>query len=235
MYIARQMLILLLITGILISSCAPQAPGQPTPDMNAILTAGVGTFAASIFQTQTAMAPSVTLTPTVTPTATITPLSLLSPTGSTASATQFILIAPQVTLVIPTPTGTYYTPTANPNTLASGCNNLLLISDESVPSGTVFKPEEHFTKSWKVANTGTCDWVYRYHLVHISGDDVGGRDPVSLGKVIPPGKWTQLTIALLAPKAPGKYTSYWRFADQSGTVFGSTLGVSIEVKGSSYP
>jgi hypothetical protein len=228
MYIVRRMLILLLIPGILLSSCGPQEPGQPTPDMNAILTAGVGTFAASIFQTQTAMVPPATLTPTVTPTATVTPLSLLSPT---ASATQFILVAPQVTLVVATPTGPTLTP--NPNTLGSGCNNLLLINDVDVPAGTVINPEEQFTKSWKVANTGTCDWVYRYHLVHISGDDVGGMDPVSLGKVIPPGKWTQLTITLRAPKAPGKYTSYWRFADQSGTVFGSTLGVSIVVP--SYP
>ena len=230
MYIARRILILVMITGILLSSCAPQEPGQPTPDMNAILTAGVGTFAASIFQTQTAMAPPATLTPTVTPTATVTPLSLLSPT---ASATQFILVAPQVSLVVATPTGPTLTP--NPSTLGSGCNNLALISDIPITGGSVLAPEEQFEKSWKVANTGTCDWVYRYHLVHISGHDVGGRDPVSLGKVIEPGKWTTLTITLRAPRAPGTYTSTWRFADQSGTVFGSTLGVSIEVKASSYP
>ena len=233
MYIARRILILLMTTGILISSCAPQEPGQPTPDMNAILTAGVGTFAASIFQTQTAMVPPATVTPTVTPTATATPLSLLSPTASTASATQFILVAPQVTLVVATPTGP--TPTPNPSTLGSGCNNLAFISDVSVPAGTVFQPEQQFTKSWKVQNTGTCDWVYRYHLVHISGDDVGGRDPVSLGKVIEPAKWTTLTITLRAPRAPGTYTSTWRLADQSGTVFGSTLGVNIVVRASSYP
>jgi len=179
------------------------------------------------------VASPATLTPTVTPTATVTPLSLLSPTASTASATQFILVAPQVTLVVATPTGPTLTP--NPNTLGSGCNNLVLISDVSVPAGTIFQPEEQFTKSWKVANTGTCDWVYRYHLVHISGDDVGGQDPVSLGKVIEPGKWTTLSITLRAPRAPGTYTSTWRFADQSGTVFGSTLGVNIVVKGSSYP
>jgi len=233
MYIARRILILLMTTGILISSCAPQEPGQPTPDMNAILTAGVGTFSASIFQTQTAMVPPATVTPTVTPTATATPLSLLSPTASTASATQFILVAPQVTLVVATPTGPTLTP--NPSTLGSGCNNLAFISDVSVPAGTVFQPEQQFTKSWKVQNTGTCDWVYRYHLVHISGDDVGGRDPVSLGKVIEPAKWTTLTITLRAPRAPGTYTSTWRLADQSGTVFGSTLGVNIVVKAPSYP
>ena len=232
MYIARKTLILLLLMGILITSCSGQNPSEATPDVNEILTAGVGTFAAAIFQTQTAMVPPATATPTATqtPTATVaTPIPLLSPT---ASATQLVFVAPLVTFT-PIITGTPQT--ANPTTLASGCNNLLLISDVTVPAGTVFKPEESFTKTWKVANTGTCDWVFLYQLIFISGDNVAGRDPVRLGKVIPPGKWTQLSVNLRAPKAPGKYTSYWRLADQSGNAFGSTLGVSIEVKASSYP
>lgn len=233
MRMTRKTLILLLIIGLLITSCTGQNPSEPTPDVNAILTAGVGTFAAAIFQTQTAQVPPATSTPTITPTATATvatPIPLASPT---ASATQLVFVAPLITFTA-VPTGTQFTPTANPNSLGFGCNNLLLLRDENVPAGTVFKPEESFTKTWKVANTGTCDWVYLYHLVFISGDDVGGREPGRLGKVIEPGKWTQLSINLRAPKAPGKYTAYWRFADQSGNAFGSTLGVSIEVQ-ASYP
>jgi len=232
MHNARKSFILILLAGFLIASCAGQNPSVPTADVETILTAGVGTFAAAIFQTQTAIAPPATVTPTVTSTATATvatPIPLSSPT---ATATQLVFVAPLITFT-PAITGT--PPTANPTTLASGCNNLLLIRDETVPAGTVFKPEEHFTKTWKVANTGTCNWVFLYHLVFISGDDVGGRDPARLGKVIEPGKWTQLSVDLRAPKAPGKYTAYWRFADQAGNVFGSTLGVSIEVKASSYP
>ena len=234
MYIARKTLILLLLSGILLTSCAGQNPSESTPDVDTILTAGVGTFAAAIFQTQTALVPPATATPTTTPTPTATvatPIPLLSPT---ASATQLVFVAPLITFTA-IPTGTQYTPTPNPNSLAFGCNNLVLIRDENYPAGTVFDPEQRFTKTWKVANTGTCDWVYFYHLVFISGDDVGGRDPVRLGRVIEPGKWTQLSIDLRAPRAPGRYTSYWRFADQSGNVFGSTLGVSIEVRASSYP
>jgi len=232
MYIVRKMLFLLLFAGILSTSCAGQNPADPTMDVNEILTAGVGTFAAAIFQTQTAMVPPATATPTFTSTATATvatPTPLVSPT---ASATQLIFVAPLITFT-PVVTGTQYTPTANPNSLAFGCNNLLLIRDETVPAGTVYDPEYRFTKTWKVANTGTCDWVYFYHLVFISGDDVGGRDPQRLGRVIEPGKWTQLSVDLRAPRAPGRYTAYWRFADQGGNVFGSTLGVSFEVR--SYP
>jgi hypothetical protein len=225
MYMTQRTLFIVLLVGILLTSCAGQPAGSSTPDVNAILTAGVGTFAAAIFQTQTALVPSVTATQTVTSTATVTPIPLLSPT---ASVTQLVFAPPSVVFSV-TPTGTQYTPTPNPNSLAYGCNNLLLLADETVPSGTVFQPLEVFTKTWKVANTGTCDWVYLYHLVFVGGDGMGG-EPSTLGKVIEPGKWTQLSIELQAPEEPGKYTGYWRFSEQSGNMFGSTLGVSIEVK-----
>ena len=219
----RRILLTVLLAGILLSSCGGQAATSPTPDMNAILTAGVGTFAAAIFQTQTALVPPATDTPTITPTATASPIPLASPT---ASATQLVLVAPTVVVIV-TSAGTQ--PTPNPTSLASGCNNLLFLDDETVPPGTVFKPLEVFTKKWKVANTGTCDWVYRYQLVFTGGDRMGG-EPSTLGKVIEPGKWTQLSIELQAPEEPGKYIGYWRFADQNGNMFGSTLGVSIKVE-----
>ena len=230
MYIARRTLIILLLVGLLLASCAGQTAASPTPDVNAIVTSAIGTVAASFFQTQTALVPPATetFTPTAIPTPTSTPLTLVIPS---ASPTQVILYSTPIAAFtfFPSPTGTQYTPTVNPSTLGVGCNNLQLISDATIPAGTVLKPKETFTKVWKVANTGTCDWVYRYHLVFVSGDSMGANDQ-SLGKIIPPGKWTQLSLDLEAPKQEGKYTGHWRFADQSGTPFGSTLTVSIEVR-----
>jgi hypothetical protein len=147
------------------------------------------------------------------------------PPLSTSTAAFF---TPVVILGSPTPTGTQYTPTPNPSTLGYGCNNLALIRDVTIPAGTVFKPGEKFTKTWQVSNTGTCDWVYLYRLVFVSGDKMSGG-PSTLGRVIPPGDWRQLSVDLKAPSTPGTYTGYWRFGDQSGNVFGSTLGVSIVV------
>ena len=233
MYLARKSILILLVGLLMVACSGQQTASAPTQDVNAILTAGVATFAAAVFQTQTAVAPPATATPTVTntPTATVaTPIPLASPTAS-ATATQLVFVAPLVTFTAAI-TGT--PPTPNPTTLASGCNNLLLLRDETVPAGTVFNPEEGFTKVWKVANSGSCDWVFFYHLVFVSGERMGG-EPGRLGKVIEPGKWTQLSLNLQAPRNPGTYTGYWRFADNSGTAFGSTLSVSIEVKASSYP
>ncbi len=225
----NNVLILFLFVSVILASCggATPEPGSEV-DVNDILTAGVGTFAASIFETQTALAPLPTQTSLPTPTAfTNTPLPLPSPGPS---ATQAFVFVPVITTgsVSPSPTGTQYTATPNPLLLASGCNNLLLISDVSIPAGTVLKPSESFTKTWKVQNNGTCNWALQFRLVFIGGDRMDG-DPGGIGKVIESLKWTQVSVALTAPKQPGKYTGTWRLGSQTGSPFGSTLTVSIVV------
>jgi hypothetical protein len=231
MHSARRSFLVLLI-GFILASCGGQPPASPTPDINAVLTSAIGTVAASFFQTQTAIfTPATeTFTPTFIPTATSTPL-ILSTATAAPTQTQLVLIStpvPNFTFV-PSPTGTQHTPTVNPTALASGCNNLRLISDVTIPAGTVLKPRETFTKTWQVENNGTCDWVYLHHLTFISGDSMAGED-TRLSKVIPPGKWTQISVDLQAPNVEGTYTGYWRFADPDGNVFGSTLTVSIVVR-----
>jgi len=226
----RRTMNLLILLGMLLASCGGQNDSLPTPDLNAILTAAVGTVAESVFQTQTALVPPATNTPTVTPSPLPTNSPVPLPTQSLPTAT-LIFLNPVVATPIRTitPTGTQYTPTINPSTLASGCNNLLLIRDETIPSGTVFKPGESFTKTWKVANYGTCDWTVSYRLVFTGGERLEG-EPSRIGKMIPPNKWTQLSVGLVAPSNPGTYTGYWQLGDGSGKTFGSTLGVSIVVK-----
>ena len=220
-----RMLTFVLLAALLLGSCAGQPPAPPTPDVNAILTQSIGTLSASFFLTQTAFVPPATNTPLPTPTplATNTPLALPSPI---ASATQgFILAVPSVTV-----TGTVYTPTTNPSSLAYGCNNLALIRDVTIPSGTEMRPGESATKTWQVSNSGTCEWLYGYRLVPVSGtrlasDSVGVRNAP-----VPPNEWRQLSVDFTAPEDPGTYTQYWQLSDGAGHTFGSTLGISIVVK-----
>src|SRR5262249_47922976 len=160
---ARRSWPLILLIAILLTSCAGQVPAESTQDVEGTIAAGAQTFAASFFLTQTAVAPTITNTapPTVTPLPSPTALTLPSPI---ASVTQNILFS---TPFLPSPTGTFYTATPNPSTLSYGCNNLALIRDVTVPSGTVMTPGAAFTKTWQVANTGTCDWLYLYELVFV--------------------------------------------------------------------
>lgn len=220
---------LFLITCVVLSSCAGQATEVPTLDPNLIMTDAVNTFVASMNQTQTAQALLVTNTVTASPTITSSPVSLVTATPL-PTWTQAVVINPILPTVFksPTATGTQYTPTVNPAVSAVGCNNLGLISDVTIPSGSVVKPGESFTKTWKVENNGTCNWALLYRLVFVGGDRMEG-DPGGLGKVIVPGKWTQLSVGLVAPSKSGTYTGTWRMATQQGTPFGANLTVSIVV------
>jgi hypothetical protein len=229
MTLKKHVLILTLLVGLLLSSCAGQATEAPTLDASVIMTDAVNTFVASMNLTQTAQALLITNTVAASPTNTSTPVSQVvsTPPPTWTLAPVFNSVLPTV-FKSPTATGTQYTPTVNPGLSAVGCNNLGLVYDVNVPAGSVFKPGENFTKTWKVENNGTCNWVYLYHLVFVTGDRMDG-DPPRLSKVIVPGQWTQLSVNLIAPSKPGTYTGSWRMATQPGTPFGVTLSVSIVV------
>jgi hypothetical protein len=223
MYFARRPLISFLLIGLLAASCGGKsAAGEPTPDVNATIAAGAQTLVAAVFQTQTAAAPTVTNTATPSATAALTtsPLVLASPLATFTQSFLFFATA--------TPTGTFYTPTPNPGTLSYGCNNLLLIESFTDPDDP-FQPGQTFTQKWQVANNGTCEWLYLYELVYVSGDRMSGNSR-RLSKKIEPGKWTTLSVDLEAPDNAGTYSASWRFTDGAGHGFGSTLPVSITVK-----
>ena len=226
-------ILFILLVSVLLVSCAGQPPASPTPDMNALLTQSIGTLSASFFLTQTAIVPTMTNTPLPTPTplATNTPLALPSPLPS---ATQGFIAA---TFVYPSVTGTVYTPTTNPSTLAYGCNNLGLIRDVTIPSGTEVNPGESFTKTWQVANTGTCDWLNGYRLVPVSGTKLAEESVRINNAPVPPKEWRQISVNMEAPKDKGTYTQYWQLSDGAGNNFGALLGVTIVVKkdADSYP
>jgi hypothetical protein len=229
MYVARRSILPILITGMLLAACGAPAATGPTPDVNGTVQAGAQTMVASVFQTQTAAAPTVTDTAIPTPTATTGPtntaLALPSPF---ASATQGAILF----FASPTPTGTFYTSTPLSSSLAVGCNNLRLIRSFTEPEGP-FDRGEAFTQYWQVENNGTCNWVYVYELVFSGGNRMSGSNQ-RLSKVIEPGKWTTLSVELEAPNGNGTHTASWRFTDGGGTSFGATLPVSIRVD-SSYP
>jgi next-to-BRCA1 protein 1 len=142
-----------------------------------------------------------------------------------ATATPYLLY------LSPTPTGTIFTPTTNAGSLAYGCNNMGFIRDEETPDGTVLRPNENFVRRWKVVNNGTCDWLYGFRLVPISGYQFA-EDPVSVhgSPIVPPGEWREFAVNGQAPDDPGTYTQYWRLSDGAGHMFGATLSISIVVR-----
>lgn len=72
----------------------------------------------------------------------------------------------------PTPT---ITATAEPCTMSA-----ILISDVSIPAGTILTPGQLFTKTWRLQNTGTCAWE-DYKLVYLRGNRMGAIHPQPSG------------------------------------------------------
>ncbi len=227
MKMSGRILYLLLLT-VLMAACGGQAVAEPTTDVNAAFTAGVGTMVASFFETQTALytPPVDTSTPLPSPTITETTAATLIPT-LVVSPTQIIYYT--VTLGTGTPSLTpTVTGTQDPASLASGCLNLAVVVDLPIDIGSTLSPGKGFTKEWKVANTGTCAWKYGFRPVFVSGDELGG-DGARVTNLIDPGKWTTLSVRMNAPDKTGTYTGYWRLSDTEGNLFGASLPVTIKV------
>lgn len=219
-----------LMISLFVVGCAGEAE-PAVADVDTVMTAAVGTMVVAFFETQTAMYTPETATPistatflpTQTPYPTVTFAPLASPT--------FIYYTPvfgTITPFVPITTGTPATATVNPSALGFGCNKLAFIRDVTVPAGTVLQKNEDFTKTWKVQNTGTCDWMYQYSLVLLSGESFGASGD-KLQKVVTVGDWSEVSLQMTAPKASGTHTSYWRMADANGNMFGSTLVLSFVV------
>jgi len=133
------------------SMLAGCAPSTPTPTVQPTLPVVI---------------PTTTTAPTSTPLATSTPLPTSSPT-----------IAPSPTWT-PSPTlAATGTPTS---TASTECKpTARFISDVTVPDNTRFDQGTAFTKTWRVKNSGTCDWPADTALVFVTGRKLDA-DPTTL-------------------------------------------------------
>jgi len=170
---------------------------------------------ASADQIYTSVAGSLTAQAASQPTATVKPQS---------TATQAPTQAP---LVIPTLAQVEPTTVANP----VGCDNLAYISDVTIADGTAITPGATFTKTWRVQNTGSCDWTTGYQLAFSTGDIMSGAT-VYIPYTIPVGKQIDLSVNLTAPTTLGTYKGYWKLKNPGGSLFGSNLYVEIVVANS---
>lgn len=223
----RRSLIPILLMALVLSACGG-APATESAQLDFILTEGVKTMVASYFETQTALAPvaTATLPPTITPSPALTPVGFPNPLNPTLTAT-FIYYPTSVPFTS-TVTGT--PPTATLTSGGFGCNNLALLY-EIYPNGSnEVKPGEAFFMSWKVHNSGTCEWKSYYRLSFVSGTNMDPRIN-NLGKIIPVDKNPEISIQLDAPNRTGSFTAHFRMSDGNGNLFGSTLPVTIKVVG----
>jgi hypothetical protein len=150
-------------------------------------------------------------------------VTVLGPTTAPQpSATDPVL---RVETPTPPPTATITpTPTATPPC----ANDLVFLSDVTVPDGSQFLPGQPIDKQWAVRNAGNCDWGAAYRLVLTAGNALGPRSEVALYPARA-GAEAVLQLGLQAPAEPGEYTSRWRARDPDGELFGNVIFLQIRV------
>ncbi|KAL6077403.1 Agamous MADS-box protein [Balamuthia mandrillaris] len=110
--------------------------------------------------------------------------------------------------------------------------NARFVCDVTVEGQSKFYPGQAFVKIWRVRNSGETAWPDATRLVPISGDQLG--QTTEEGVILPgsgllPGEEVDVAVDMVAPTAPGRYISNWRFATPSGVRFGQRLWADIIV------
>jgi hypothetical protein len=140
----------------------------------------------------------------------------IPPTNTAGFATSTLTIA---TSSVP--------PTSPPPT--QSCDLAQFVDDVTIPDGTTFKPNETFTKTWRLKNIGTCTWTASYAVVFSSGDSMSGPSTQTLTGNVNPGQTVDISIDLKAPAADGNYRGNWKLRNAAGVLF-SQFYVDIKVK-----
>jgi hypothetical protein len=210
--------ILVSLLVLVLSACFPSPQGANSPQ-EMIETAAYATVSAQ--QTQIAFdalvfeltrIAQVSETP-VAPTNTVEPSPQPEQPTITASPTVFI---PSITPLPPTPT--QVPPTLTPTPIP--CLAAQFISDVNTPDGTVLKPNQSFTKTWRLKNMGSCTWTTDFDMVFVGGNAMSAPAAVDIVTAVRPGEVADFSVSMAAPANPGTYRSNWQLRNGSGTIFG---------------
>ena len=132
------------------------------------------------------------------------------------------LRAPSATAIVLPPTNTppapptFAVPPTAVFTATQDCDRAQFITDVTIPDGTIMAPNQAFTKTWRLKNTGTCTWS-GYSLVFDEGNSMSGAASTAIGTT-PSGSSVDISISLTAPATPGSYRGYWRVRNASGVL-----------------
>lgn len=196
------------------SACSPAAP-VPTPTLYLIPTA-----------LPTALPTITDVTPVMPPTDALSVSAITDVPTLPATST----IDPTTLTSIPTVTDL---PTLTPTTAAnlpahvSNCTpNAEFIGDVTIPDNTVMPYSQKFVKTWKIKNTGTCDWTTGYRIVFWMGNQMSAPTVTNL----PParvGQTADVSLNMIVPTDPGVHLSIWKLVGPDGLTFGAQPYVQI--------
>lgn len=108
----------------------------------------------------------------------------------------------------------------------------LNLDDRNMTAPAILQPGQDFVKSWRVRNSGACEWTANFALVYVSGNRVEasmGALPLIIGRTVAPGATIDLSVTLQAPTVYGTFQGFWQMRDDTGRLFGEVVWVGIQV------
>lgn len=197
-----RVLLALLLSVALLTSCLNNAAQSPTPDVNMVYTQAAQTLAFQLTGTAAAF-PTATFTPaptnTTAPTATLA--GTLPPLGT---------IAPAITL-----------PGVATATLSAvKAPDSALWVEQTPADGTNIGAGTKFDIAWKLKNTGTTTWTNKYYYRYYAGAKLHeNTSSYFLKTSVNPEDETILYADMIAPMTPGEYSTTWVITNEAGVNF----------------
>ncbi len=119
------------------------------------------------------------------------------------------------------------TPETEPTVDISGCTlGAVFQADITVPDNTRIEAGQEFTKTWRIRNTGTCNWGVGYRLTFIGGDQMGGPDSVDIPEMAA-GESAEISVKFVAPMEEGQYRGDWQMCVNQSECFGDKVYLQI--------
>ncbi len=115
------------------------------------------------------------------------------------------------------PTATPTVGTVGPTNPPDCTNSASFVADITVPDNTNIAPGALFTKTWRIANKGSCVWGPGYTLIHYSDEFMGAPTSVPLD-ITYPGQNADISVNLTAPTSTGKHQANFVIKNSAGAI-----------------
>ena len=165
------------------------------------------------------------------PTPTLAATLVIPITGATQTETTAIAEAPAASTATPGFTSTPEPP--RPTNIPDCTNSGAFVTDVTIPDNSEMVGDTVFTKTWRVANTGTCIWASDYSVTNYAGESMSAPVTVPLTLTYP-GQTVDISIPLKAPNVTGTHKGYFVIKNPAGLIMkintDSRLWVVVDVK-----
>jgi hypothetical protein len=103
-------------------------------------------------------------------------------------------------------------------------------TDVTIPDNSEITAGSAFVKVWRIKSDGCQPWPTGTSFIYTKGTNLAAVASVP-APAAAPGASADISVAMVAPAAPGSYESYWQLQTPTGTRFGPEVYVRIKVVG----